>query len=95
METRPEHGEVAEGERRDGRRMDTRTKVELVVETHSLTGLTQNLSPAGVFLFSEAPLRVRVELEQDGEMVTRTGRLVRVERMSEVSTGFAIEFDAA
>ena len=67
--------------------------MELTVETDSLSGRTQNLSGAGVFLFSDSPLRVSVSIDQDGETLTRQGRLVRVERMNADSTGYAIEFD--
>lgn len=95
MDNSPESDPVSAAERRDRRRKSTNVKIEVSVETTSLEGQTQNLSGAGVFFFSESDLRVRVSLEQEGGPVERTGRLVRVERMSEDSTGFAIEFDPA
>jgi hypothetical protein len=45
--------------------------------------------------FTDEPLRVAVELELDGRLVTYTGRLVRAQKMSATTTGFAIEFDQA
>ena len=94
MEPTPQQPDVAAADRRDKRRRTTNSKVELTVETTALSGRTENLSGAGVFLFSDSPLRVSVAIEQDGETLTRSGRLVRVERMNADSTGYAIEFDA-
>ena len=89
-----EPDQVAAAERRDKRRNPAKTQIEVRVETSSLAGKTQNLSRAGVFFFSDSDLRVQVTIEQEDGPLERTGRLVRVERMSEESTGFAIEFDA-
>ena len=36
---------------------------------------------------------MRVEYEEDGRRLARPGWLVRVQRMSEETTGYAIEFD--
>ena len=80
-------------ERRHGGRSETRVAISVKVDTDEFTGRTQNVSQGGVFFFSDNQLRVTVELEQDGDQVTRHGRLVRVERMNEETTGFAIEFD--
>ena len=85
------------GARVDDRRHDMRTEahvgISVRVDTESFGGRTQNVSQAGVFFFSSDRLRVSVELEQDGVLVTHCGHLVRVERMNEETTGFAIEFD--
>jgi hypothetical protein len=95
MDNSPESESVSAADRRDRRRKSTDLKIEVSVETGSLEGQTQNLSAAGVFFFSESDLRVRVSLEQEDGPIERSGRLVRVERMNEDSTGFAIEFDPA
>jgi len=82
-------------DRRRNRREETHVGIRVKVETESFGGRTQNVSPGGVFFFSPDHVRVSVELEEGGEVVTRHGRLVRVERMNEDTAGFAIEFDRA
>ncbi len=80
-------------DRRHGDRRECQVAITVKVDTDEFVGRTQNISEAGVFFFSSDRLGVTVELEQDGERVSRPGRLVRVERMNEETTGFAIEFD--
>jgi hypothetical protein len=80
----------------DQRRSDRRTfeaPVCMRLETRELVGQSENLSHAGLLFFSEEPLRVSVEVQEPGGVRTYTGRLIRVQRMSESSTGLAIEFD--
>jgi hypothetical protein len=89
---RAEPGLVTD-ERRQGGRDDTQVSITVKVATDEFVGRTQNVSQAGVFFFSGDQLRVTVEMEQDGERVHREGHLVRVERMNDETTGFAIEFD--
>ena len=60
------------------------------MQTSELTGMTENISGVGVLFFTQGSLRVQVELE-DG--MVRTGRLVRVQRLSLEDTGIAVEFD--
>jgi hypothetical protein len=81
-------------DRRQSLREETHVGIRVQVETEAFGGETQNVSRAGIFFFSSDRLRVSVELQEDGETVTRKGHLVRVERMNEDTTGFAIEFDA-
>jgi len=83
------------GERRRALRRDADLVLRVQVEAQELGGRVENLSQAGVFFFSPAALRVTVAIEQDGERREHSGQLVRVERMSEDTTGFAIEFDRA
>lgn len=64
--------------------------LKLTLETPELSGVTENISGVGVLFFTEGTLRVSVEMEGGG---TRSGRLVRVQRMNLGSTGFAVEFD--
>ena len=85
---------TATGERRMEPRIDSNLALRLKVEPCSLEGVTENVSGIGVLFFAEGDLRVSVELEEDGSRVIRTGRLVRVQRMSLENTGFAVEFDA-
>ena len=80
----------------DQRRSDRRAleaPVRLRLETRELVGQSENLSRAGLLFFSDEPLRVSVEVQETSGVRTYTGRLIRVQRMSESSTGLAIEFD--
>jgi len=52
------------------------------------------VSGVGLMFFADEPLRVRVEFaDSDGTVRVHTGRLVRTQKMTERTTGFAIEFD--
>lgn len=83
-------------ERRAEPRHESHEVVRLKVDSAKLTGNAENVSGVGVLFFTDDSLRVTVELEgADGETVTRTGQLVRVQRLSLDSTGFAVEFDDA
>jgi len=82
------------GERRASPRAGPSIPLAITVENPTLHGRSDNLSGAGVFFFSSERLRVRVEYEQDGRRRTRSGWLVRVQRMSAETTGFAIEFES-
>jgi hypothetical protein len=81
------------GERRSSARTGPSLPLSITVENPTLSGRSDNLSAAGVFFFSSERLRVRVEYEEDGRRSARSGWLVRVQRMSAETTGFAIEFD--
>ena len=81
-------------DRRRSERQAHQAGLTLRLTTDSIRGITDNLSQIGVLFFSQEPLRVEVEVvDGDGETHVRTGRLVRVQRMSEANTGFAVEFD--
>lgn len=80
----------------DQRRIDRRAleaPVRMRIETQELRGQSENLSRAGLLFFSEEPLKVTVEVDEPGGPRTYHGRLIRVQRMSEHSTGLAVEFD--
>lgn len=81
------------GERRASPRAGASVPLTITVENPTLAGRSDNLSDAGVFFFSSERLRVRVEVEEDGQRRARSGWLVRVQRMSEETSGYAIEFD--
>lgn len=81
------------GERRASARSGPSLPLSITLENPLLSGRADNLSAAGVFLFSSERLRVRVEYEEGGKRLTRRGCLVRVQRMSDQTTGYAIEFD--
>ena len=81
------------GERRNNLRRPERGSVRLVVETPSIEGRAENVSPTGILFHSDGELKVSVEVEEDGVAIRRTGRLVRVQRMRGERFGWAIEFD--
>ena len=82
-------------DRRASARHGNSTPMRVRIETSGFEGRADNVTSAGVFFFSSERLRVEVEYEEDGETLVRTGHLVRVQRMSEETTGYAIEFDRA
>ena len=67
--------------------------VRMSLETSALHGISDNISRAGLLFFTDEPLRVTVEVKEPGGPRTYRGRLIRLHRMSETSTGLAIEFD--
>jgi hypothetical protein len=81
------------GERRRSTRRDADLHLTVRLDTHELQGQAENISTAGVFFFSREQLKVTVRIEQDGHAQSYDGKLVRVERLSPETTGFAIEFD--
>ena len=91
--TPPEERATGIGERRRNARHDSDIHLQVVVDTDGIRGRAENISQAGVFFFSGDALRVTVKIEQDGQTKSYPGQLVRVERLSPETTGFAIEFD--
>ncbi|HVS19866.1 MAG TPA: PilZ domain-containing protein [Planctomycetota bacterium] len=81
------------GERRASARAGPSLPLSITVENPTLSGRSDNLSQAGVFFFSSERLRVRVEYDEDGRRRSRSGWLVRVQRMSSETSGYAVEFD--
>jgi len=80
----------------DQRRIDRRAieaPVTMRLETGALTGQSDNISSAGLLFFTDQPLRVTIEVQEPDGPRTYAGRLIRLQRMSESSTGLAIEFD--
>jgi hypothetical protein len=80
-------------ERRGDRRRRTTGKIKLRIDAATLEGELDNISPSGVLFFTGADLRVSVLIEENGQPVVRTGRLVRAQRVRPQHVGWAIEFD--
>ena len=81
----------------DQRRTNRRAleaRVDMRIETSALTGQSDNISRAGLLFYSEQPIRVAVEVAEENGSRTYHGRLIRLQRISDSSTGLAIEFDA-
>ena len=81
------------GERRRETRRDTDIQLGVDIDTTAIEGQAENISTAGVFFFSREPLQVTVRITQGGRAQSYAGKLVRVERLSPETTGYAIEFD--
>ena len=80
----------------DQRRSDRKAleaPVSIRLETSTLSGQTDNISRAGLLFFTDEPIRVTLEVVEASGKRTFHGRLIRLQRMSEASTGLAIEFD--
>lgn len=82
-------------ERRRAQRFEVQGKVTLHLHDSELEGVSSNLSRTGVLFFTEEPVRVTVELEEEGVVRRRTGTLVRCERIRGERRGWAVEFDDA
>jgi len=80
--------------RRSASREQTKGSVHLKVDAQDLMGEADNLSRSGILFFTEGELRVELEIESDGEVMKKTGRLVRCERIHDARRGWAVEFDA-
>ena len=87
------HTSATAAERRAGKRRRTAGKVKLLISAVELEGELDNISPSGVLFFTGADLRVSVQLEENGQALVRTGRLVRAQRVRPEHVGWAIEFD--
>jgi hypothetical protein len=81
--------------RRRAERREAQGPLRVLIDTPAFEGTLDNLSPLGVFFFSKERVRVRVELQVDGQPRSYTGQLVRVVQMNAEQNGFAIEFDPA
>ena len=79
-------------QRRNSRKI-LEAPVAMRLETSALTGQSDNISRAGLLFFTEEPLRVTVEVQESSGPRTYRGKLIRLLRMSETSTGLAVEFD--
>jgi hypothetical protein len=69
-------------------------QVSMRLETGTLSGQSDNISRAGILFYSDQPIRVSIEVQEAGGPKTFHGRLIRLQRISETSTGLAVEFDA-
>ena len=67
--------------------------VSLRFETGTLAGQGENISRAGLLLYTDQPIRVAVEVQEAGGPRTYQGRLIRVQRIGDEATGLAIQFD--
>jgi hypothetical protein len=88
-----ERDETATAEQRRSNRKSLDASVTLRIESASVEGQGENISLAGMHIFTDQPLRVTVDVHTAGGPQTYRGRLIRVDRMSESNLGLAILFD--
>ena len=67
--------------------------VSMRFDVDAIEVISDNISRIGLMFFTAEDLRVQVDVREEGEVRTYHGRLVRVQRLNESSTGLAIEFD--
>jgi len=67
--------------------------VRLSLGEQTVDGVGADVSGAGILFHTDAPLRVEVEWTQDGEVMRRSGTLVRSQRKDTARWGIAVEFD--
>lgn len=92
MEPREEPVSQVSDKRRHRRRNST-GRVRMFIEAMQISGEAENVSRSGILFFSQGNLRVRIEVDENGTVTKRSGRLVRAQRMRGDSFGWAIEFD--
>jgi hypothetical protein len=80
--------------RRRAPRRQVKGVVKLHISEQDLVGEADNLSKSGVLFFTEGDMKVELEIECDGELTKKTGRVVRCERIHDSRRGWAVEFDA-
>lgn len=89
-----ERKETSLEDERSARRKSLEAPLTMRIEAHSIGGTSDNVSSVGILFFTEEPLRVTIELRENGATKTYSGRLARVQRMNEAMYGLAVEFDA-
>lgn len=80
-------------DRRGAARRRIRGTVQMTLLTGELAGAADNISHTGILFFTDQPLRVKLEIVQNGETRVVEGRLVRGQRMRDDHFGWAVEFD--
>jgi hypothetical protein len=91
-----QHPPVSLANNRRAPRRPLEVPIVLRVESTAVHGTTDNVSSVGLMFFAAEPLRVTVEyVDCDGTPRVQRGKLVRTQKMTERTTGFAIEFDPA
>jgi len=84
---------IGTADQRRTHRKTLEAPVSVHIETQAIEGQSDNISRAGMLLYSDQPLRVTVEVADGSARRTYRGRLIRLQRISDSNTGLAIEFD--
>lgn len=80
-------------ERRQSQRQSMQSRVRLTLDATHLEGRAENVSHTDVYFFSTGGLPVTVEIEEDGVVKRARGELVRLQRLANGKTSWAIEFE--
>jgi uncharacterized protein (TIGR02266 family) len=86
-------------QRRHAQRIPLRVEITYQVDGETLSASTANLTSAGCFVETEAPVpndslvNLTFHLSDDPEPVKASGHIVRVQRRQDDQSGFAVEFD--
>jgi len=84
-------------EQTKSRRSSTRARKEqpvvLRIVEQTVAGNAENCSGSGALFYTGETLSVEIDYEEDGVHKTRTGRLVRTERVSDTRQSWAVQFD--
>ncbi len=89
----PEETATNVKDQRRARRFAVEATVRMSFDADAIEGISDNVSQVGLMFFTEQPLRVKVDIEEEGGRRQRTGRLMRLQRLNDTNTGLAIEFD--
>ena len=81
-------------DRRRHRRRPSKVRVRLAIDSTEIRGEVENVSRSGLLFFSEGSIGVTLDIEENGQVTKRTGRVVRAQRIRGNSFGWAIEFDS-
>jgi hypothetical protein len=91
----PDPKEASAAQRRTARRRSSSAQIQVELPAASLDGEVDNLSSSGILFYTAHDLVITMEItEANGQKSTRTGRLVRMQRLQPGHNGWAVEFDA-
>ena len=80
-------------ERRQSQRQSMQSRVHLTFDAADIEGRAENLSHTDVFFCATGGLSVTVEIEEDGVVKRARGEVVRLQRLANGKTSWAIEFE--
>lgn len=80
-------------DRRARPRRASQAQVRVNVAAQQIAGQADDISHSGILFFTDAALRVAVEIEENGVTTRRSGKLVRAQLMSPDRIGWAVEFE--
>lgn len=91
----PDPKEASAAQRRTARRRASSAQIRVDLPATTLEGEVDNLSASGILFYTPTDLVVTMQItEANGQKSTRTGRLVRMQRLQPGHNGWAVEFDA-
>lgn len=93
MDSQQHEPQSSTEERRQSVRQSMHSRVRVTLEATHLDGRAENVSHTDVYFFSKGGLPVTVEIEEDGVVKRTRGELVRLQRLENGKTSWAIEFE--